>query len=132
MILKVPQTTFASFEVTRFWAMVNEKKAVELLTEGLVGTEASPVELFIDQDSALDYQIEKDARTRSYLVVEIDPSGLDTSKITASFDGKRFSYRGTVELGSFDKVSTYVRDIEKKEPKPKATNGRKKKAEVTV
>ncbi len=112
--------------------MVNEKRAVELLTQGLVGTETNPVELFIDTDSALEYQIEKDARTRSFLVIEIDPSALDTTKISASYDGKRFSYRGTVELSSFVKVSSFIRNVEKKQPKPKTTNGRRKKAEVTA
>ncbi|MCS7085142.1 MAG: hypothetical protein RMM53_04180 [Bacteroidia bacterium] len=133
MIIKVPQTTFASFEIEKFWVMVNEKKAVELLTCGLVGTEQNPVELFTDEASALEYQIEKDARTRSFLVIEIDPSNLDVSKISASHEGKQFSYRSTIGLQAFGKVSSFTREVAKKEPKPKATSGgRRRKAQASA
>jgi hypothetical protein len=128
MIIKVPQTTFASFEVSKFWTIVNEKLAVELLTNGLVGNDENPIELYLEQKVAMEQQMGKDARTRSFLAIEIDPAELDTGKISAYSDGVLFNYRGTIGLKSFIKVTSITREVTPKEVKTKSEGGKRRKA----
>jgi hypothetical protein len=102
--------------------------AVELLTNGLVGNDENPIELYLDEKVAMEQQMGKDARTRSFLAIEIDPAELDTGKISAYSDGVLFNYRGTIGLKSFIKVTSITREVTPKEVKTKSEGGKRRKA----